>query len=112
MIQGVDFQRQRKGLAAQFRQGADGAEFTEGPGRTEDDAVEQGSFNLRQGDAEENRPAASPHESGCFLFVAPIGAEDGDDFPEDEGKGDENRRQDDTGNGKVFPAQAGVILYR
>ena len=100
MIEGVDFQGQRKSLAAQFRQGTDGTEFAQRPGRAEDDAVEQGPFDLRQGDAEENSPAAGSHEGRRFLFIAPVGAEDGDDFPEDEGKGDENRRQDDAGNGK------------
>ena len=55
---------------------------------------------MRQGNAKENRLALGPHEGCGFFFITALGMKDGDDFSEDEGKGDENRRQDDAGNGE------------
>ena len=94
-------QRHGVGLAADTsRNHCHRAKLTQGPGITQDDAVDQTPLDVRQGDIPEGLPAVGPQrQRGLFLFLALL-LHQRDQLAGDKGHGAEGNHDNDAGHGK------------
>ena len=94
-------ERHRVGLAAHVaRDHRHGAELADGARREQDDAVEQAPADVRQRHAAEHLPAAGAERDGRFFRFGALLLEHRDQLARDERHRDEERRQDDAGDGE------------
>ena len=79
---------------------ADRAEFAHRAGVGEDDAVEQRPFDVGQGNAPKHLPAACAENQRGLFFAVALRLHQRDDFACDKGEGNEQRRQNNAGDGE------------
>jgi len=97
IVENLDVERQRIGFPPDVT-GYDGygTKFSHGAGIAKQHAVEKAPLDIGESDAEENMPATRTQGDGCLFLVTALGFHQRNQLTGDEGKGNENRGDDDT----------------
>ena len=101
VVEDLDVERQRVRLAADVAaHDRHGAELAHRPRVAEDHAVEQRPLHVRERHPEEGLPAARAERQRGLLLLGPLLLHQRDQLPRDEGKGHEDRAEDDARRGE------------